>query len=171
VAAYSTAGVCANCSEVLPDEAKLHVVSESMPAVSRTIRAGLDAPAQARHAVSSLPLRASVRDRLALLVSELVTNSLRHAGIAAGDPIELEVTSENGRLWASVSDGGSGFSLSEHVGPAANGGFGLAIVEAIARDWGVERGSDGFMVWCAVDAVDAVDAVAAESATPLRRLA
>jgi anti-sigma regulatory factor (Ser/Thr protein kinase) len=163
VAAYSTAGVCANCSAVLPDEAKLHVVSESMPAVSRIIRAGLDAPAQARHAVSSLPLRDPVRDRLALLVSELVTNSLRHAGIAAGDPIELQVTSENGNLWASVRDGGSGFSPSAHSGPAANRGFGLAIVAAIAREWGVERGSEGFTVWCRVDAE------AAESATPMRR--
>lgn len=163
VARYSTAGVCANCAAVLPDGAKLHLVAELMPAVRRTIRAGLDAPAQARHAVSSLPLREPVRDRLALLVSELVTNSLRHAGIAAGDPIELQVTNENGNLLASVRDGGSGFSPSARSGPAANGGFGLAIVAAIAREWGVERRSDGFTVWCAVDAV------AAESATPMRR--
>jgi anti-sigma regulatory factor (Ser/Thr protein kinase) len=153
VAAYSTAGVCANCSAPLPEDAKLQVVSESVPTVSRSIRAGLDAPAQARHAVSSLPLRAPVRDRLALVVSELVTNSLRHAGLAAGDPIELELTAGNGDVWVSVRDGGPGFepSVRSRSG-SANGGFGLAIIAKLARAWGVDRGPSGFEVWCAVDA-------------------
>ncbi len=152
MAAYSTAGVCANCYVPLPDEAKLQVVSESVPTVSRSLRAGLDAPAQARHAVSSLPLREPVRDRLALVVSELVTNSLRHAGLAAGDPIDLEMTAANGDMWLSVRDGGPGFepSLRSRNG-AANGGFGLAIVAMLTREWGVDRGPDGFEVWCAVD--------------------
>ena len=152
VAAYSTAGVCANCSAPLPEDAKLQVVSESVPTVSRSIRAGLDAPAQARHAVSSLPLREPVRDRLALVVSELVTNSLRHAGLAAGDPIELEMTAANGDVCVSVRDGGPGFERSlRSRRRAAPGGFGLAIVAKLAREWGVDRGPSGFEVWCAVD--------------------
>jgi anti-sigma regulatory factor (Ser/Thr protein kinase) len=156
VAAYSTAGICANCSAPLPDDAKLQVVSESVPSVSRSIRAGLDAPAEARHAVSSLPLRESVRDRLALVVSELVTNSLRHAGLAAGDPIELELTAANGDMWVSVRDGGPGFEPSlRSRSRAANGGFGLSIIATLAREWGVDRGPAGFEVWCAVDTASA----------------
>ena len=166
VAAYSTAGVCANCSADLPDHARLHVVSESFPAVSRSIRAGLAAPAQARRAVSSLPLREPVRETLALLASELVTNSLRHAGLSAGDPIELHVSGENGHVRLSVHDDGPGFSpSSQAAGAGANGGFGLAIVASVARSWGVDDDADGCTVWCAVDAA------AAEPAMPMRQRA
>ena len=166
VAAYSTAGVCANCSVELPDHAKLHIVSESVPGVSRSIRAGLSAPAQARRAVSSLPLREPVREQLALLVSELVTNSLRHAGLSAGDPIELQLTSDNGDVWVSVHDDGPGFNPGAQApGGTANGNFGLEIVAKLARDWGVDHGPDGCTVWCAVDTA------AAESAVPMRQRA
>jgi anti-sigma regulatory factor (Ser/Thr protein kinase) len=151
VAAYSTAGVCANCAAPLPEDAKLPVVSESVPTISRSIRAGLDAPAQARHAVSSLPLREPVRDKLSLVVSELVSNSLRHAGLAAGDPIDVELTSSNGDVWVAVRDGGPGFDPSARPGPPANGGLGLSVITALAREWGVERGPDGFEVWCVMD--------------------
>jgi anti-sigma regulatory factor (Ser/Thr protein kinase) len=161
---YSTAGVCANCSAELPEDAKLDVVSESPTRLHRSFRAGLAAPAQARRAVSSLPLNEPVRDRLALLVAELVTNSLRHAGLAAGDPIELHVAGDNGHVRISVHDDGPGFSPSSRAA-GANGGFGLAIVTSVAREWGVDRDADGCTVWCAVDAATA------EPAMPMRQRA
>jgi anti-sigma regulatory factor (Ser/Thr protein kinase) len=165
VAVYSTAGVCANCSAELPEDAKLHVVTDSPARLQRSFRAGLEAPAQARRAVSGLPLSEPVRDQLALLVSELVTNSLRHAGLAAGDPIELEVSSENGHVWVSVRDDGPGFSPPAQVAdPGPNGGFGLAILTSVAREWGVDSGAEGCTVWCAVDA-------AAAAAMPMRQRA
>jgi anti-sigma regulatory factor (Ser/Thr protein kinase) len=90
-----------------------------------------------------------VRHELALLVSELVTNSVRHAGLSAGDPIELELTSANGRVRVAVRDGGPGFDPQTAVN--GDGGLGLEIVAAVANEWGVERDADGCTVWCAVE--------------------
>ena len=45
---------------------------------------------------------------LVIVVSELVTNSVRHAGIAAEDPIELHVTGDDRGVSVSVHDGGPG---------------------------------------------------------------
>jgi anti-sigma regulatory factor (Ser/Thr protein kinase) len=160
VAAYSTAGVCAVCSAELPAHAKLHIVPESRFGVTRSIRAGLGAPGEARRAVVALPLGEQARDRLALVVSELVTNAVRHGRLAAGDPIDLEMTSEKGRVWISVHDSGPGFSPAPHAN--GEGGFGLAIVAQVATEWGVDRAPDGCTVWCTVDAA------AAESPMPMR---
>ena len=151
VAAYSTAGVCAVCSAELPEHAKLQTLNGSPFGVSRNMRAGLGAPGQARRTVTGLPVGESARENLALLVSELVTNSIRHAGLGAGDPIELQVTSDNGRLWVSVHDSGPGFSRQTN-GAALNGGLGLAIVTALTEQWGVDHGPDGCTVWCAMEA-------------------
>jgi len=153
VAAYSTAGVCANCAAKLPDHAKLYVVPGTAPTLSCRVGASIDAPARARRAASSLPLDEAARRRVALVVSELVTNSVRHAGLAPGDPIELEVSRDNGAVRVSVHDKGPGFSTSVHTTPTkANRGLGLALVETLAREWGVDHRPDGFTVWCAVDA-------------------
>lgn len=154
VAAYSTAGVCAVCSAELPDDAKLDVLPEARFGVNRRMRAGLTAPAEARRVVGALPLGELTRDWLALLVTELVTNSIRHGGLAAGDPIELELAGDNGQVWIAVRDRGPGFDPG--TARANNGGrhkgFGLSIVTALAETWGVERGQDGCTVWCAINA-------------------
>jgi anti-sigma regulatory factor (Ser/Thr protein kinase) len=153
-AAYSTAGVCANCAAPLPDDARLDVVADGGPAVNRSLAAGTAAPAEARHVVSELPLEALARERLALVVSELVTNSLRHAGLAAGEPIDLHISRNNGHVRVAVHDGGPGFDPSARAAsPEANGngGFGLAIVAGIAREWGVDSGPHGSTVWCTVN--------------------
>jgi anti-sigma regulatory factor (Ser/Thr protein kinase) len=105
--------------------------------------------------MSDLPIGELARERLALVVSELVTNAVRHAGLLAGDPIELEVTRDNGSVWISVHDGGPGFSPSvrrAEIRTHRGTGNGLAIVDSLANEWGVNRGPDGCTVWCAVDA-------------------
>ena len=152
VAAYSTAGSCAICSAPLPAHAKLDALPEATFGVNRSLRAGLSAPAQARRTVAALPLAQLARERLALLVSELVTNSIRHAGLAAGDPIDLTLSSEEGLVWIGVRDGGPGFDPESVTNGSGQGsGFGLSIVAALADEWGVERGSNGCTVWCALD--------------------
>jgi anti-sigma regulatory factor (Ser/Thr protein kinase) len=148
VAAYSTRGVCAICSAELPPEAKLSNVSGTAFGVRRDVRAGLLAPAEARRAVVPLPVPERTRRELELIVSELVTNSVRHAGLSAGDPIELEMTSDNGQVRIAVRDRGPGFEPNTAVN--GNGGLGLSIVAAVATEWGVERSTDGCTVWCAV---------------------
>jgi len=149
VAAYSTAGVCAVCSAELPDDAKLEILPEARFGVNRRMRAGLGAPAEARRVIGALPLPELTREQLGLLASELVTNSIRHGELAAGDPIELEIASERRQVWMSVRDSGPGFDPRlARTGDGGIAGFGLAIVAAVADQWGVEAGPDGCTVWC-----------------------
>ena len=131
VAGYSTAGVCAICAAELPADAKLDALPETRFGVNRSMRAGLGAPAEARRAVVSLPLLEPAREKLALLVSELVSNSIRHAGLSAGDPIDMELASENGQVWIAVHDSGPGFDPQGHTNGNGDPGFGLAI----SRRW------------------------------------
>jgi anti-sigma regulatory factor (Ser/Thr protein kinase) len=157
VAAYSTAGVCAVCSAPLPNDAKVSVLPETSYGISRSVPAGVKAAAEARRVVANLPFSEHARDRLALLVSELVTNAIRHAGLGAGDPIDLLVASKNGRVFISVKDGGPGFEPlvngnGNGNGSAAAPGFGLSIVDALSEEWGVDREPEGCTVWCALNA-------------------
>ena len=154
VAGYSTVGVCASCAAPLPFSARFD------PAVAidraQVVRAGLAAPAKARHMVAALPLEEGLREALAIVVSELVTNSVRHGGIAAGDPIELHVTGDERSVSVSVRDGGPGFSLARgRNGTSRAGGLGLRMVAALSEDWTVASGPDGCTVQCALEALPA----------------
>jgi anti-sigma regulatory factor (Ser/Thr protein kinase) len=95
--------------------------------------------------------RAAFRDRFAgaladerletatLLLSELVTNSVLHAGLARTQRVTLLATLRDGRLHAEVCDGGSSFER-RVTGPAhERGGWGLYLVERLADRWGVNR--------------------------------
>lgn len=73
-----------------------------------------------------------------LLVSELVTNSVRHGGIAPPQQVGLHVRA-GGSLRVEVSDDGLGYRRP----PARvdnDGGFGLVLLAELADRWGVEPG-------------------------------
>jgi anti-sigma regulatory factor (Ser/Thr protein kinase) len=87
-----------------------------------------------------------------LLVSELVTNSVRHVPAGEGDTIELVVDRAPAHVRVEVADRGPGF---RHVprtdGRDASSGWGLHILSRLARRWGVED-EDGARVWFELDA-------------------
>jgi len=83
-------------------------------------------------------------DTLRLLVSEVVTNAVRHGG--AQEPVELHLT-WNSEVRVEVSDHGHGFTPVPRVGALDEpGGFGLFLVGRLADRWGVET-DDGTTVW------------------------
>lgn len=77
---------------------------------------------------------------VAIVVSELVTNSVKH-GDGTGD-ISVEVETDVDRIVVTVSDQGPCFAK----GDPRNGGMGLAIIDQIAQSWGVEH-DNGCRVW------------------------
>ena len=84
-----------------------------------------------------------------LLVSELVTNAVRHQGTAGG--IEMAIAVAGGRVRVEVLDPGNGFpkpSVSEPP-PDSLGGRGLLIVDRVASRWGVSSGPS--RVWFELD--------------------
>jgi anti-sigma regulatory factor (Ser/Thr protein kinase) len=84
-----------------------------------------------------------------LLVSELVTNAVRHVNRST-QPIELAVRIGDGAIRVEVGDGGAGFKPGKPKPRGADGGFGLFLVERRASRWGVDT-HDGTRVWFELD--------------------
>lgn len=113
----------------------------------------LEAVREARRALGALPPPASRSAALdlELLVSELVTNCVRHARLGESDAIGLSVTAAGRRLRVEVSDPGPGFAPGPGpVSTTASGGRGLRIVGRISHRWGV-RVDGRTRVWFEVD--------------------
>jgi signal transduction histidine kinase len=107
---------------------------------------------RARHALDeeTRDLPPEVREDVRLLVSELVSNSVRHAGLAPGDVIGVTVEVEKDRLRVEVSDGGPGFAPVPSPSLETGSGFGLHLVERLAHRWGVLR-DDRVRVWFEIE--------------------
>src|SRR6266487_2888137 len=83
-------------------------------------------------------------DDVALLASELATNAVLHGA----RPIAVAVEAGGHRLRVEVSDAAPALPVELDLGPEIENGRGLAIVEAVADEWGAERvAGDGKVVW------------------------
>jgi anti-sigma regulatory factor (Ser/Thr protein kinase) len=118
------------------------------------LSATLAAPSEARRAVaaalSDVPHR--VLAELELLVTELVTNAVRHGGLGEGDAIELRVIQRGRVIRVEVAEGGPGFDPATALipDPEAIGGWGLLLVSRLASRWGVTRGAPN-VAWFEMD--------------------
>ena len=108
----------------------------------------------ARHAVAGLApfLDPGVAENAELLVSELVTNSVRHAGLPSEASIEFSVRASPEVLMVEVADAGQGFngSLARPrvvAGSASASGWGLFLVDRIADRWGAVQVDGETRVW------------------------
>ena len=87
---------------------------------------------------------------LRLIVSELVTNALRHG--ADGERIDLAVTPKPEFLCVQVTDDGPGLAPRPRaLETDEEGGFGLYFVEQLTRRWGVTRENRRTRVWFELD--------------------
>ena len=102
---------------------------------------GPHAVAAARRGLDSLKsnLGAQILNDMRLLVSELVTNSVRHADRNGSSVVDLEVDVTDTRVLVRVIDNGPGFEATAR-GPEDDpgSGWGLFLVEQISDRWGVE---------------------------------
>jgi signal transduction histidine kinase len=115
--------------------------------LSLRIDGGPDAPADARAALRSFraELGAETLEIATLLVSELVSNAVRHAH---AETIDLRVTTPGAAVHVEVVDLGLGFAVGGRhpTAPDAEGGFGLLLVDELTTRWGVHD-HDGTRVW------------------------
>jgi anti-sigma regulatory factor (Ser/Thr protein kinase) len=105
----------------------------------------------ARHELDGLARRLDEHqlEKLRLLVSEVVSNSVRH-GDGAG-PIELRVTVERSGVRVEVEDPGHGFRPAPEIDRVERQhGWGLLLVERLADRWGVVA-SGTTLVWFELD--------------------
>jgi anti-sigma regulatory factor (Ser/Thr protein kinase) len=114
---------------------------------------GVDAPLRARAAVKAFNgMLAGMHDTVKLLISEIVTNSVRHAGAGRGSLIELEMAATPERVRVTVADPGPGFDpAAVESDPDESGGFGLLLVDRLADRWGVERSDGPARIWFELD--------------------
>jgi anti-sigma regulatory factor (Ser/Thr protein kinase) len=121
--------------------------------ISVQLEAGPSAAAWARSALIPLEERVD-EDRMAdvrLLVSELVTNSVRHSDMPPPGSVGLEVSLDSDTIRVEVRDRGPGFEpRPRHAGQSKAGGWGLFLVERLADRWGVMRNSFT-NVWFEID--------------------
>lgn len=101
-----------------------------MTQITHRVRADTSAPRTSRLYLDGIRDELGSKfDDVALIVSELVSNSVRHAG---GD-VTLNVDSSGPRIRIEVSDAGPGFEPDV----PRRGGMGLDIIDRLAEAWGV----------------------------------
>jgi PAS domain S-box-containing protein len=87
--------------------------------------------------------REDLEDTAVLLVSELVTNALLHAGTT----IDVVAGLEQEGLLVEVADGSLHLPVPRRYATTSGTGRGLRMLEQLVDDWGVRRHHDGKTVW------------------------
>ncbi len=95
-------------------------------------------------AASGTSLPGDLLEDAELLVSELVSNAIMHAGT----PVDVEVSIETPTsLLVSVGDGSRRLPTRRHYGTIAATGRGLRLLEQMSDEWGVSPRAKGKTVW------------------------
>jgi anti-sigma regulatory factor (Ser/Thr protein kinase) len=119
-------------------------VVESLKGVSLRLAAAPASVGTARQAVDGLEWlseQVEAAFNVRLLVTELVTNSIRHADLASNDEVSVDIQPVPAGVRVEVADPGEGFArpVFTEKPPAGTGGRGIYLVDALADRWGIER--------------------------------
>ena len=110
------------------------------------------APGHARRwlheALATIELDEDTRQLAVLVVDELVTNAVIHAGT----PIDVRVEHESGVVHCEVIDRRTDGPLPRIIETADGRGRGLRLVDVVSRSWGVDRDTGGTNVWADIGA-------------------
>lgn len=140
-AAASTLESCPACGAPLASAETITARLNTARTICREYPCTPSSIAKARHALEAV--RGDIGDtrhRVAtLLVSELVTNSVRHSNATHG-VIKLVVCLTDSLVRVEVSDDGQGFDTPEAAANEAEDGRGLQIVRELCDRWGTALG-------------------------------
>jgi two-component sensor histidine kinase len=85
-----------------------------------------------------------------LLVSELVTNSVKHASLMTDDAIEVDANPTHEGIRVEVTNPGRGELANKVQRRNAESGWGLLLVTKIASRWGVTT-NGSTLIWFEID--------------------
>ena len=115
-----------------------------------TLARDVRAPGIARAAVSeqldAAGIDGSLGQTIVLLVSEVVSNAVRHSSGPADSDIGFEAEISDRLVRVAVTDAGSGFTPRRRDPERLGDGYGLYLLEKASTRWGVER-DGGTTVW------------------------
>lgn len=111
----------------------------ALPAAATTARCEVTRQLSARVPLAAL-------EDVRLLLTELVTNALRHSAVRPEDEIGVRAEVNDGILRIEVHDPGRDGEVEPRRPGARGGGYGLFLVDRLTERWGVER-RDGTTVW------------------------
>jgi two-component sensor histidine kinase len=89
-------------------------------------------------------------DDVVLVASELVGNAVLHAAASYDQELDVRWDVESDSVTVQVVDGSADLPRQRSTNESETGGRGLAIVAALAVDWGVRRNERGKQVWARV---------------------
>ena len=111
-----------------------------------TLERNVQAPALARAEIADrcreLELDGSLCQSLILLVSEVVSNAVRHSPGDPDAPIGLHAAFGERTVRVTVTDAGNGFTPRPRDPERTHGGYGLYLLEKVADRWGIESTGD-----------------------------
>ena len=110
--------------------------------LERDVRAPAIARAEIAARCRELELGGSLCQSLILLVSEVVSNAVRHSPADAKAPVELVATFGERTIRVMVTDAGDGFTPRPRDPARTHDGYGLYLLEKVATRWGVESRGD-----------------------------
>jgi len=125
-----------------------------MDAIEMTLRAVPAAAATARREITrrlSARLAVHALEDVRLLLTELVTNALRHGKVTAEDEIGVRAEVADGTVRIEVHDPGRNGEVERRPPGVRGGGYGLLLVDRLTNRWGVDR-HDGTTVWAELPA-------------------
>ncbi len=139
------------------DDAPLPTVSAAAARVfGFNLRAGPMAASEARHAFAAAQesLSEAERQPVLLMLTELVTNAVRH-GEGAERPrgVAVKVVQSPEAVGAAVTNPGGGFEWHgrESDDLLEPGGYGLLLVDRMSSRWGIDRAPGATTVWFELD--------------------
>ena len=134
----------------LPEEVRSNAgATDATESLFFELTSGPMAGPEARRALvaSNGALPSSVRDDVLLLVTELVTNAVRHANSGPDGVVRVELGRWTDFVRVAVSDEGTGFTAEAPVRRGPADGWGLSFVDQIADRWAIIPTVSGTCAW------------------------
>jgi anti-sigma regulatory factor (Ser/Thr protein kinase) len=148
-----TRNTCPNCSEPLASGDRIQIEEHHPAAITRRFPNERRSASAARRELETLlwNLDSAEFDVVALLVTELIANSVKHAGMRPGGSLRLDVTLTETLVRVEVRDGGHGFApRARDEDSPLESNWGLHLIERLADRWKVE--TDPYtVVWFELD--------------------
>ena len=120
---------------------------KAMAVLARETRSASVARSWLRGFLDDAGLPDPVQADAALVISELVTNALRHG---LGEIVARATIGDDGHVDVSVTDSGSELPELQAVDPERIGGVGLHVVAQVSDEWGVAQFPGGKTVWARI---------------------